>query len=353
MRIDSAGNATFAGDLTVAGGDITLGGTGRIQGVDTVSASTDAANKAYVDAQVGSADTLQEVTNNGSTTTNTMITTSRIGIGTTTNPPHRLVVTDGASPYSSSNILLQVKRNSSNGNDDTSRSAIMLANNSNAFTIAYGGTTDRLRFIDGGNSEALTILNGGKVGIGTASPNSKLQVKSSGSNIDEITLVHSGNTVKIAALGQESSHGSLYLRHNNGVAKVRLSAGGNNSYILDSNVGIGTTSPGARLHVSEAGTANTQTIVAGLSSTSLRPVLQFSENANATINSGMSIEYDGRGTGTANKMHINGVDGAAKFTVTSGGSVGIGTTSPSEKLTVEGNIETGNGWLYLRRYHNA
>ena len=43
------GNAVFAGDLTVSGGDIVLGGTGRIQGVDTVSASTDAANKAYVD----------------------------------------------------------------------------------------------------------------------------------------------------------------------------------------------------------------------------------------------------------------------------------------------------------------
>ena len=44
------GDATFAGDITVSGGDITLGGTGRIQGVDTVSASTDAANKAYVDS---------------------------------------------------------------------------------------------------------------------------------------------------------------------------------------------------------------------------------------------------------------------------------------------------------------
>jgi len=41
------------GDLTVSGGDITLGGTGRIQGIDTVSASTDAANKTYVDAAVG------------------------------------------------------------------------------------------------------------------------------------------------------------------------------------------------------------------------------------------------------------------------------------------------------------
>ncbi len=42
-------NTTFAGDITVSGGDIVLGGTGRIQGVDTVSANTDAANKLYVD----------------------------------------------------------------------------------------------------------------------------------------------------------------------------------------------------------------------------------------------------------------------------------------------------------------
>jgi hypothetical protein len=47
-------NTTVSGDLTVSGGDIILGGTGRIQGVDTVSASTDAASKAYVDANSGS-----------------------------------------------------------------------------------------------------------------------------------------------------------------------------------------------------------------------------------------------------------------------------------------------------------
>jgi hypothetical protein len=71
------GTTSPSDNLTVEGGGITLGGTGRIQGIDTVSASTDAANKAYVDAQVGSADTLQEVTDNGNTTTNS------VGIGTT------------------------------------------------------------------------------------------------------------------------------------------------------------------------------------------------------------------------------------------------------------------------------
>jgi hypothetical protein len=49
LATTSAG-VTVTGDLTVSGGDITLSGTGRIQGVDTVSATTDAANKAYVDA---------------------------------------------------------------------------------------------------------------------------------------------------------------------------------------------------------------------------------------------------------------------------------------------------------------
>ena len=40
---------TITNGLTVSNGDITLSGTGRIQGVDTVSSGTDAANKTYVD----------------------------------------------------------------------------------------------------------------------------------------------------------------------------------------------------------------------------------------------------------------------------------------------------------------
>ena len=44
-----SGTYTITGDLTISGGDLILGGTGRIQGIDTVSAGTDAANKTYVD----------------------------------------------------------------------------------------------------------------------------------------------------------------------------------------------------------------------------------------------------------------------------------------------------------------
>ena len=51
-KLDVAGDIRSTADLYINGGDIILGGTGRIQGVDTVSATTDAANKLYVDNAV-------------------------------------------------------------------------------------------------------------------------------------------------------------------------------------------------------------------------------------------------------------------------------------------------------------
>jgi len=48
----NSGDTWQSGDIYVGGGDIILSGTGRIQGVDTVSANTDAANKLYVDNAV-------------------------------------------------------------------------------------------------------------------------------------------------------------------------------------------------------------------------------------------------------------------------------------------------------------
>jgi hypothetical protein len=110
-------------------------------------------------------------------------------------------------------------------------------------------------------------------------------------------------------------------------------------------VGIGTNNPGSRLQVNAAGTVNVQTIVLGLSSTSLRPVLQFSESTGIGLTTGMSIEYDGRGSGDTNNMYINNVNGDPVFTVRSGGNVGIGITTPGQKLHVIGQaiIDGGAG----------
>ena len=65
MTLNEGGDLQIDGDLTVDGGDITLGGTGRIQGIDTVTDSTDAASKAYVDGAVGGGLSFDGSTANG------------------------------------------------------------------------------------------------------------------------------------------------------------------------------------------------------------------------------------------------------------------------------------------------
>ena len=81
LTISGSQNATFTGDITVSGGDITLGGTGRIQGVDTVSASTDAANKAYVDAHPGSGGTVTSVATGNGISGGTITTSGTVTVG--------------------------------------------------------------------------------------------------------------------------------------------------------------------------------------------------------------------------------------------------------------------------------
>tara|TARA_R100000664_G_C2759232_1_gene148783 strand:- start:1700 stop:4000 length:2301 start_codon:yes stop_codon:yes gene_type:complete len=65
ITVDLPTDVSIVGDLTVGGGDITLSGTGRIQGIDTVSASTDAASKGYVDGLVSGGLTFKDGFNAG------------------------------------------------------------------------------------------------------------------------------------------------------------------------------------------------------------------------------------------------------------------------------------------------
>jgi hypothetical protein len=73
-QIDTSGNHAFTGVVTLNSGDLILSGTGRIQGVDTVTSNTDAANKLYVDnavaaSGVSTATSLYNLIPNGAFTT--------------------------------------------------------------------------------------------------------------------------------------------------------------------------------------------------------------------------------------------------------------------------------------------
>lgn len=108
--------------------------------------------------------------------------------------------------------------------------------------IGYGGSGNTFNIVneisDGdisivGNDGGVTtpVLSFDVSDSGAATFSGNITAKSSGSNADEISLTHSGNTVKIASLGQNSGHGSLTLRNNSGVVTVSASSDGTDSTI--------------------------------------------------------------------------------------------------------------------------
>ncbi|MCW5518631.1 tail fiber domain-containing protein [Aureitalea sp. L0-47] len=131
----------------------------------------------------------------------------------------------------------------------------------------------------------------------------------------------------------ELNNNRLYIENSSSSTPLIYGEFDNDILGLNANVGIGTQAPGAPLHVTEDGTSNVQTIVAGIvSDVSNRPVLQFSETATIGLNEGMSLEYNGTGSGSANRMVINGVGGNPLFEFRNGGSL----TLTNGDLIIEG-----------------
>ena len=183
------------------------------------------------------------------------------------------------------------------------------------------------------------LITEGSVGIGTTSPAYELEVAGTISNYGDGKMIRLRSDDYIIAQmeyrGTGVNYDKGYFRlFDTGVTKVVLDSAGN-SYINGGNLGVGIAAPDAPLHVWSNGTANVQETVLCLgSTTSNRPLLQFSEGAGAAISAGMSIEYNGNGAGAANKICINDITGSPKFTVMSGGNVGIGTNTPDTLLHV-------------------
>ena len=108
---------------------------------------------------------------------------------------------------------------------DTTNTTILLAyaQNSDAHVGTY---SNHSLILDSNSTTALTLDTSQNATFA-----GNITAKSSGSNADEISLVHSGNTVKIVSLGQSSGHGSLTLRNNSGVETISASTDGTDSTI--------------------------------------------------------------------------------------------------------------------------
>lgn len=154
---------------------------------------------------------------------------------------------------------------------------------------------------------------GGNVGIGTTSPSASLDVAtiSSGPVAKFVNTSGTGGAGVVIQAGVATSSSILTLFDYQNNERLRVRG--------DGNVGIGTTSPGAALEV----------VGGGLGA-------KF-----VSINT-TALEVQG-GANAQDIARFKNTIGDAKFVIGTNGDVGIGTTSPSEKLHVnDGNVLIAN-----------
>jgi hypothetical protein len=181
------------------------------------------------------------------------------------------------------------------------------------------------------SSERLTILNTGNVGIGTTSPSQKLDVVGSAQITDDIYLgryiFHDGDTNTWLGFPSTDS----FVVRTNGSDRFYINSSGN--------VGIGTNSPSSKLQVNGDLTVGDDSTVG-----SFINVIAAGASQDAGIRFGSESNTDSKAaiyTNTSNSdLHFD-VTESTRMLIDSGtGNVGIGTTSPQEKLHVQ-NYTTG------------
>ena len=215
------------------------------------------------------------------------------------------------------------------------------------------GTADLVNVFDN-TTNVFTIKDGGNVGIGTASPTQKLHVDGTGLFTDFVRF--NGTTAPDFPVDIDSVDGGKVLRSTRGTSIFRidqsndgpgyigmqsaddLSIQTNNTskmYITSSGmVGIGTTSPGAKLEVAGRVRATTDPTFEAYNTSANRGGLQW-------VNSSLTTKIFSGGSSGAGANIIFETNTSEKVRIDSSGNVGIGTTSPSAKLHVAGNVLIG------------
>ena len=313
------------------------------------------------------------------------IKSTGVGIGTTPNSSAKLesYITSGGEKG------LRLNSNFSGGNAVDFIPAVVGVSNA-GFSIDLAGTT---RFV---------INDGGNVGIGTNSSNAHLKVQSA-SGTDVLVRINTGGTETDSRLmlGEADAYGMTfeydgvsnigYLGMNDNVQptgswskRIQMSRAGTEVAFMAGNVGIGSASPGGKLHVYGGTTAFTnlsdntdsvqitrnasvhthqdaklfiydnsnadwaQKIELGTASYGLRiggwtdygvavyqntKGLVFSARTNETVINDGAADYDFRVEGDTDDYLL--------FTEGSTDRVAISTTAPAAKLHVEGDFKVG------------
>ena len=347
LTLDSTQNATFAGKIFIPQSPGHLQGNGY-PGTTYIGSTTNATttyiqagSTAKTEIELSGGDVNSNIlfkTPNSSNTTVTAMTidtNQRVGIGVT--PATKLDIGGMADP------VLRIKSDA--GGDPelrfdaaaTNRSArIKFYDNGSVVGgfIDYLHNGDKMNFGAGSSSGVTMTVGDGAVGIGTDSPSAKLEIVTA-VGADAIRMNY-GQSADIF-LGFSSANPRMLLQDNSNVVTHNFVSNGDN-YIVGSNVGIGTTSPGNKLNVVE-GTSTWETVEIQSSSTTGCGLTLV--GADTSVQWSLIAQGTTGGAGSNNLgFHLTGAGSSGgstgyKMTIqASSGNVGIGTTSPFKTLDV-------------------
>ena len=303
--------------------------------------------------------------------------TGNVGIGTTS-PDHKLRVSGDARLGN-----LHIKE-ADFGNGGTGKT--IWADNAGAGQLGLNSSTEIALYTNA--VQRVVVDNSGNVGIGTTSPGAKLEIKKASSGVtsvnsqaDALFLQNSSSTgITIATpdankssiffssasrqigarinwsysdllmtLGTATANASLALKSGNESEAIRILSNGN--------VGIGTTSPAARLYVQGAVDGVTPALVVGdvtasltykkfivgrnaneglyISNDDSSSIIASFQDENAASYGNLIFQADDAGSKDG-YIDLKGSSGGSRMRLLADGNVGIGTTSPGGALDVVG-----------------
>jgi hypothetical protein len=215
------------------------------------------------------------------------------------------------------------------------------------------------------NAVRFSILDSGHAGIGTPTPNTRLDVVDGGAQIRFGNSTGDSGGFLISTLGSEATiSGGARFNGTNWIARSSLAShienkSGNIAFFTDSgltansifqpseqmrinsagNVGIGTNAPAAKLEVFNG-------VVTSSGPSGGRFLSRNPNNQSALVqldwfNDGSHdwprIRYGGSNEGAINGFLLQGPSDITKLAVLNNGNVGIGTTTPADKLHIADN----------------
>ena len=341
LIINSAGNATFAGNVSVIGSS---------KFIEVGSANT-GTNFGFIGWNTASKYLFLGNSYNSAYNEDLVIDSSgNVGIGTSL--PGRGLTID----KSNANAALEIIKN------NTTNQIVYLG------TGSSGGTDDPLLRMFHNGTENIRLyttgdswINGGNVGIGTNSPDAKLDISNVAGATYALEISTPERNRALFYYNSASTSDAGYLGIKRGSVDAlnhRFATTGNSAVCIgEGNFGIGTDSPGAQLH--NYSTATSNVFISGYGTSAQNNwmgehaffvhagngIIVGKANASNDTNRLYTFYNDNQGNAeqyiynTSNTATIK-LDSSG-YSYFNGGNVGINTSSPLNKLQVNGDIGIG------------